>query len=198
MNINVLSNLLAELSSRNISKVSPAAKTDAAAGMREAATQGKKVLEALSTGAAAEKQAARAETKQTAEPALQQPVFTPLPLRSELYPEARFFARLEDREEASAAGGEPVAEVFIHVVTGHLGHIWINLVKRQNYLSVKYFTDNEAASRILRDNFPPVREDLKAIGFQEVSLTSQARTALGRLTEELLPKFEAYLLNRRI
>lgn len=197
MNINQLSNLLSELANRNINKISPPGKTDGAAGLREAVNPGKKVLEALTTGTL-EKQAPRAETKQTAEPVVQQPAFTPLPLRSGLYPEARFFARMEERKDTSAADSAPVTEIFIQVVTGHLGHIWINLSSQHNYLSVKYFTDNEDTSKILRENFPPLREDLKTIGFPEVSLTSQARAALGRLTEELLPKFEAYLLNQKI
>jgi len=197
MNINLLTNLLFELTNRNVVKVSPASKTEGAASTRDTLALGKKVLEALDTGSH-EKHSTRVETKQTAEPTVNPPAFTPLPLRSELFPEATFFARLGEREAKSTADSESVTEISIHIVTGNLGHIWINLSSRNDFLSVKCFTDSENSSKILRENFPHMRDDLKELGFQEVSLTSQARAGLGRLTDELLPKFEAYLLNRKI
>jgi len=198
MNINLLTNLLVELANRNVSKVSPTSKTEGAAGTRDAMALGKKVLEALDNSPH-ERYSTRVETKQTAEPTVNTPAFTPLPLRSELFPGARFYARLDERNAAgSTTVNEPVTEIFIYIDTENMGYIWINLSSWNNFLSVKYFTDSEKSSQILRENFPPIRDDLKEIGFQEVSLTSQARTGLGGITDELLPKFEAYLLNRKI
>ncbi|MDF9409981.1 MAG: Flagellar hook-length control protein FliK [Pelotomaculum sp. PtaB.Bin013] len=198
MNINLLTNLLFEMTNRNISKVSPAPKPEGAASTRDAMALGKKVLEALDNSQP-EKLPTRVETKQIIEPTVNSPAFTPLPLRSELFPEARFFARLNERNAAdSATVDRPVTEIFVHIDTDNMGHIWINLSWRNNFLSVKYFTENENSSKILRENFSPIRDALKEIGFNEVSLTSQARAGLGGLTNELLPKFEAYLLNREI
>jgi len=198
MNINLLTNLLFEMTNRNINKVSPAPKPEGAASTRDAMALGKKVLEALDSSQP-EKLAARVETKPGIETTVNSPAFTPLPLRSELFPEARFFARLNERSAAdSAAVDRPVTEIFVHIDTDNMGHIWINLSWQGNFLSVKYFTENENSSKILRENFSPIRADLKEIGFNEVSLTSQARAGLGGLTNELLPKFEAYLLNKEI
>lgn len=198
MNINLLTNLLFEMTNRNISKVSPAPKPEGAASTRDAMALGKKVLEALDNSPY-EKLPTRVETKQITEPTVNSPAFTPLPLRSELFPEARFFARLDERNTAdSATVDRPVSEIFVHIDTENMGHIWINLSWRNNFLSVKYFTESESSSKILRENFSPIRDDLKEIGFNEVSLTSQARAGLDGLTNELIPKFEAYLLNRKI
>jgi len=198
MNISLLTNLLFELSNRNISKVSPAPKTEGAASARDAMALGKKVLDALDNTPHAG-YSSRAETKQTVEPTVNQPAFTPLPLRSELYPEARFFARLDERNASdSTTANKTATEIFVYIDTDNMGQIWINLSWRNNCLSVRYFTDNERSSEILRENFFPIRDELKEIGFQEVSLTSQARAGLGGLTNEVLPKFEAYLLNKKI
>ena len=62
----------------------------------------------------------------------------------------------------------------------------------------KYYTENEDASKTLKESFSEMRGELIESGFHEVSLTSQSRTNLGNITSELLPKFDAYLLNQRV
>jgi hypothetical protein len=55
-----------------------------------------------------------------------------------------------------------------------------------------------SANKIIRKNFSPLKDDLKAIGFKDVSLTSRIKTELGTIAEGQLPKFEAHFLNRTI
>lgn len=198
MNINGLTTLLLDLANQSGSKVSPAVKTESVARVRDAAASGKKALEAaVDTGRPAG-QPARIDTKQTAEPPAHPPAFTPLPLRSDLFQETRFFARLGGQKAGATTAEEPAAEIFICLVTENLGRVWVGLSSRNDFLSVKCFTDNEPSSKILKENFTPLRENLKEIGFTEISLTSRARAELGAVVEGLLPRFEEHLLDRKI
>lgn len=200
MNINALTSLLHELTNSNVSRVSPTPKAENSTGSRDTLALGKKALEALNS-TQLNKQATRSENKRTAEPVvIQQPAFTPLPLRSELFPNARFFAKLgEKKASVQNAVNETATEMFIHIDLENMGSIWITLSLNNNaQLSVKYFTDNEGASKTIRKNFTSIKDDLQEIGFQNVFLTSQAHIALNNLTNELLPKFEAYLLNQKV
>jgi len=100
--------------------------------------------------------------------------------------------------EMEKAGEEPGGEIFACLITENLGTVWICLTCKKNFLSVKYFTDQEASNRVLKENFSPMRGELKEIGFMEVSITSQTRTELGAIVEGLLPKIEQHLLDRKI
>lgn len=197
VNINGLTTLLLELAYQGSGKISPAAKAEGVARIRDATVAGKRVLEGADTGPPTG-QSTRAETKQTAEQPVHPPAFTPLPLRSDLFREARFFARLGEEKAGATAPREPATEIFICLVTENLGRVWVGLSCRSDFLSVKYFTDNEPTSKILKENFPPLRENLKEIGFIEISLTSRARAELGAVVEGLLPRFEEHLLDRKI
>lgn len=196
MNINALTSLLLELANQSTSKVTPALRAEGVAGVRGVAASVKKGLEALTDGKRA-KSSTGLETKQTAEQPAQLPAFTPLPLRSGLFPEARFFAGLGG-EKAGAAGKEPASDIFICLATETLGRIWAGLSCRKDFISVKFFTGSETSSKVLREDFPSLREDLKEAGFKEVSLTSRARAELGLVVDGLLPRFEQHLLDRRI
>lgn len=196
MNINALALLLLDFAKQN-SKISPAARAEGTAGARGAAGTPKNAAKILNTGPLPER-APASEAKQAPEQPAQPPAFAPLPLRSALFPEARFFARVGKEKPGSNAGAQQVAELFICLVTENLGRIWVALFCRKDFLSVKYFTSNSAASKTLRENFPSLREDLIEAGFKEVSLSSQTRAELGAIADGLLPRFERHLLDQRI
>ncbi len=197
MNINTLTVLLQELAYQSKSKIMPATKAESVARVRDTTLAGTKMTRAASTGPAAERNPT-AETRQLDERPLQPMAFTPLPLRSSLFREARFFAKVGEEKAGKGSGRETPDEIFICLITKNLGRIWVGLTCKKDYLSVKYFTDQKTANKILRENFPPMREELKTTGFTEVSITSQARAELGAVVEGLLPKFELHLLDRQI
>lgn len=197
MNINAISSILMELTYQNSNVTAPATRTEGVFQVRDATAAMKEALEAGGAKATA-LQTTTAETpQQKAEQPFSIPPFIPLPLRSELFQEARFFARLGE-EKTNADGGREAEVFFICLITENLGRIWIGVACRNDFLSVKCFTDQEGSNIILRQNFSPLREELKTIGFSEVSLTSQARAELGAVVEGLLPKFEAHLLDRKV
>jgi len=199
MNISIITNLLLELANQNVNKVSPAPRADSIARPRDALALGKKVLESVDTGLKNSTQASHVETKQVTENAVTAPAFTPLPLRSEVFPGARFYARLDEERAGNPVTREKVnvKEIFVFLITENMGCIWVSLSSRKDLLSVKCFTDNERSSMLLRENFSSIKDDLQKIGFTEVTLTSQVRNGLGGI-EELLPKFEACLLNQKV
>lgn len=198
MNINGITAILQELANQSTSLTSPAARTVATAPVRDATAAAQKAVEAEGVSLAAGLPV-RVEAQQTTPQPLPVPVFIPLPLRSELFPEVRFFARPEEEKpEAKAAEHKEIMDIFICLITERLGRVWVGLFCRKDSLSVKCFTDQEMTNKVLRQNFTPLRESLKEIGFKEVSLTSQARLELGAIVEGLLPKFESHLLDHKI
>lgn len=195
MNINSITSILLELTYQNNNVSKPSARTEGVSPVRDLTTAAGEALEAESVKNSVS-QSARAETQQKTEQPFSVPSFIPLPLRTDLFQEARFFARLGD--EKTEGGVREAEEFFICLATENLGRIWVGIACRSDFLSVKCFTDQEASNKILRQHFPPLREDLKTIGFSEVSLTSQARNELGAVVEGLLPRFEAHLFDRKI
>lgn len=198
MNIYGITAILQELAYQSNSLTSPAARTVASAPVRDVTTAAQKAVAAESVNLTAG-QPVQVEAQQTTPQPLPVPVFIPLPLRSELFPEVRFFARPEEEKpEAKAAEHKEIMDIFICLITERLGRVWVGLFCRKDSLSVKCFTDQEMTNKVLRQNFTPLRESLKEIGFEEVSLTSQARLELGAVVEGLLPKFESHLLDHKI
>ena len=197
MYINNLISLLLELAAQSGSRVSPVAKVAGPAGAQNVAVPGKKapgVPDTSPPGA----QPARAEARPEGEqPVTHPPAFAPLPLRSFTYQEARFYARLGG-EKAGGGAKAQSTEIFICLVTESLGQVWVALSCREDVLSVHYFTESELASRRLKEDFAPLRENLRGLGFPEVALTSRAQNGLGNLLEGLLPRFDEHLLDRKI
>lgn len=197
MNINAITTILQELTYQSSNLTSPAARAESVAHVRDLTAAAQKMVEAAdpnpTTG-----QPDRIDTRQTTEQPFPIPAFVPLPLRSELFPGTRFFARMGKDTTTSEARKEMDEEIFICLVTESLGQVWIGLACRKDFLSVRCFTEQEMSNKILRENSPPLREDLKTIGFKEVSLTCQTRAELGAIVEGQLPKFEQHFLDRKI
>ncbi|OQA11041.1 MAG: Flagellar hook-length control protein FliK [Firmicutes bacterium ADurb.Bin373] len=197
MNINSIASILSELTYQQKNVSSSAARVEGVSQLRDATAAIRETLanEGVKTTML---QTARTDApQQKAEQHFPLPAFIPLPLRTDLFQEARFFARPGEEKEGAGTNRE-AEEIFICLITENLGRIWVGIAMRNDFLSVKYFTEREASNKTLRQNFPPLREELKSIGFSRVSLISQARTELGAVVEGLLPKFEAHLLDRKI
>lgn len=197
MSINAITTILQELVYQSSNRTSPAAKAGNVTQVLDLTTAAQKMAEAadthLSTG-----QSGQINAEKTPEQPYLTSSFVPLPLRSELFPGARYFARLGEDKTELQASKEAVEEIFICLDTEKLGQMWIGLAWRRDFLSVTCFTQKETANQIMRENFPQLREDLKASGFKEVSLTSQTKNELGAIVDGQFPKFEEHFLNRTI
>lgn len=195
MNITGLTALLLDLAYQSGSKVSPASRAGAPAKPQDAGSTAGKSIETTATsitGKSAE------EPKEVSERPAQQPAFTPLPLRSDLFRESRFFARVEDGQEQASSSSGKIRELFVCLHTENMGWIWVGLFWRNNFLSVKCFAESRLTSKTIKESFPVLREELMGAGFSEIALTSQAKSQLGAMAEGLLPKFEMHLIDRKI
>jgi len=195
LNISGLTNLLLELAGQAGSKVTPAARVEGAGRVHGAAELVKKAgMPAVEQEAPGTSPSSQPEAPSTHE----FPPFVPLPLRSELYPSARFFARFPEEKRTGGAAAQKAPAVFICLLTENLGTLWFGLALRENNLTVKCFTESEEVNRTVRENLPLLKEELLLAGFSAVSLASYRRSELGSLAAEILPKFEKHLLDRRI
>ncbi|MGI6491854.1 MAG: flagellar hook-length control protein FliK [Pelotomaculum sp.] len=196
MNIIAISTILKELAFQSSNLTSSVAKAESAKPAAIAVTT-KTVAEAAAPISNPE-QSHQADKSQKIEQPIFAPTFVPIPLRSELYTNAMFFARIGDDAKESAGKKEIDGEIFMCIFTENLGQLWIGLAKRKDSLFVRCFTAHESLNKILRENFYFLREALINIGFKEAFLTCQARTDLGTIIEEQLPKLEQHLLDRKI
>lgn len=196
MNINNLKGLLLELAYLNSSKVSPS-------GRAEGVTR---IIDVLSAGEGFKKPGYESpspggktpafKAQHAPETSVNPPSFIPLPIKTDLFREARFLARYS--EEKLSGTDEQFAEIFICLLTMHLGRIWINLNSKKNSLSVKFFTDSEQAGNTLKESFQPLAGALEKTGYPDITLTSLVRPELSAVIEGLLPKLEEHLLDRKI
>lgn len=193
MNISGIASLLLELAGQAGSKVAPVPRAEGPGKARGAGELTRKTGTALSGG---EEAGRPSLPEQQALSARDYPPFVPLPLRSEIYPNARFYARFP-REKAAAGETVPATPaVFLCLVTENLGILWFGLTLRDSGLAINCFTESEEANRTVTENFSTLREELLSAGFSSVSLSSCRRSELGLLAAEILPKFEMHLLDR--
>jgi len=200
MNITAISTILRELAYQSSNLTSAVAKTEGGKPVTIAVTA--KTMAEIAAPVLNQEQSHQADKSQKAE---QQPIsaltFVPIPFRSELYTNALFFARIGDDIKESAGNKEIKevdGEIFICIFTENLGQLWVGLAKQKDSLSVRFFTEHESLNKTLRENFYFLREALISIGFKEASLTCQARTELGTIIEEQLPKLEQHFIDRKI
>lgn len=196
MNISGLSALLTELAYQTASKVEPAARAEGAARVQDGTAPGR-IRPETAAGLSSGQPASAGPDLPEGETVLQ-PAFAPLPLRTGLFQEARFFARLGGYGAGAEAGPGEITDIFLCLFTENIGRVWVGLSCRNDALSVKYFTDSRITSKVIEDNFSLLRGELREIGFTEVSLTSRTKAELGTVLEGLLPRFERHLLDRKI
>ncbi len=195
MNISGLANLLLELATQAGSRVAPPPRAE---GVGKVRGPGEPVQKALVTPLEGKERGVLPQPEQHTAPAVENPAFVPLPLRSELYPDARFYARFPQEKPAGSNSAPVAPTVFLCLVTENLGTLWFGLTLRDSGLFVNCFTESEEANRTLRENFSLLREELLSSGFSTVSLSSCRRSELGLLAAEILPKFERHLLDHRV
>ncbi|MFZ5595770.1 MAG: hypothetical protein ACOY31_02005 [Bacillota bacterium] len=127
------------------------------------------------------------------------PDFIPLPLKSPLFAESRFFIK-NDRENPAVTADREPAGVFINLRTENLGNLWIALYAGAGSLTLSFYSDSETSTAHVRGIIPDMVESLKDMGYQSVSAAGITRPGI-KSCADLAPgtmDSGAYMLNREV
>lgn len=105
------------------------------------------------------------------------PDFLPLPLKSPLFTESRFYIK-NQREDSRSAGKDGATGVFIRLRTANLGVIWISLSAGGQSLALSFYTENEEYTASLKEIFPVLEEGLQKMGYASVSVAGLTRPGI--------------------
>lgn len=116
-------------------------------------------------------------TQQPAPQGSSLPDFLPLPLRSPLFDESRFFMK-NNREEASGREDAAPCNVFVNLRTNSLGSLWIYLSAGKESLTVSFFTEEESFTSLINDSIPGLVEELQKQGYSTVKAAGITRPGI--------------------
>jgi len=103
--------------------------------------------------------------------------YVPLPLRSQIYEETRFYGKLRDLKYKLNDQGE--VKVIFCVKTDTLGLLWFNLAMQPGkLLSVQCLTEHNGAAELFKNSIPRLQEELAAAGFPAVVVTCRLQPGI--------------------
>ena len=132
-----------------------------------------------STAATEASRGVRGTDPKTAEqpsPGSSLPDFLPLPLKSPLFTESRFFIK-NQREESSGEESGPCS-VFVNLLTESMGSLWIYLASGKESLTVSFYTEDDSYTRLINQSIPSLLEELKKIGCPSVKAAGITRPGI--------------------
>jgi hypothetical protein len=95
-------------------------------------------------------------------------IFLPLPLKSELYPDAKFYRQVNDEEKSGQDGDENQNRLVFGLKTASLGDIYFLVVQRESNLSIQCAASKLQTVDVLRKGFAELEKKLKRLGWQKV------------------------------
>lgn len=117
----------------------------------------------------------------------EQLTYAPLPLRSELYEDARFYWKLRDFKYTAGAGGE--AKVIFCLGSETLGQLWFILTSQPgSFLSVQCITEDAAAAETFKATSGNLKDELILAGFTDVVVSCRVQPGV-RGISDLDPDF---------
>ncbi|MFZ5648895.1 MAG: flagellar hook-length control protein FliK [Bacillota bacterium] len=105
------------------------------------------------------------------------PDILPLPYKSPLFSESRFFIK-NDREKQAADAPESPASIFVRLKTDNIGVIWIHLAARSEALSISFYTEEDSYTQIIREGLPDLLEGLRSLGYPDVKAAGITRPGI--------------------
>ncbi|MEG6512560.1 flagellar hook-length control protein FliK [Desulforamulus ruminis] len=126
--------------------------------------------------------------------------YVPLPLRSQIYEDARFYYKLRDFSAKTEENGE--VKVLFSIHTDLLGQLWFTLTAQPGkLLSVQCITENNEAAEAFRAASTALQEELSEVGYPSVILSCRTQPGI-RGIADLDPDFPAaeahFLLNVQV
>lgn len=173
---NMLPALLNILLERTIQKKveRPTSGQDAGEIKRHAAAGAGEAAATASTGKAGE-----GEMKAPSSPSAGQalPDILPLPYKSPLFSESRFYIK-NDSESTAAAGADIPASLFIRLKTDNLGVIWIHMAAKSESLSITFYSEEDSYTGMIRQDLPDLLEGLRKLGYTGVRAAGITRPGI--------------------
>lgn len=100
-----------------------------------------------------------------------EPVLTPLPLRSPLFPETQFFAfrpRDDDNPGRENEQGRDETGIVFSLGTAGLGRLFFMLTHKQEAISITCHTENGAIAGLLNARAEELKKQVRELGFGQV------------------------------
>lgn len=105
------------------------------------------------------------------------PDFLPLPLKSPLFNESRFFVK-NDREESTREAGNSTCSIFINLRTDSMGSLWIYMASGSQSLTLSFYTESDAFTALINESLPVLVEELKKTGYPSVKAAGITRPGI--------------------
>lgn len=103
--------------------------------------------------------------------------YVPLPLRSEIYQDARFYGKLQDFRYKAGDQGE--TRMIFCLRTNNLGQLWFNLViEPGKLLSIQCLTENNQSAGLFRQSSELLKTQLADLGFASVIVSCRQKPGI--------------------
>lgn len=113
--------------------------------------------------------------------------FVPLPLRTPLYEDARFYWKLKDFSAKVGEAGE--AKVIFSIHTDTLGLLWFSVSAQSNQvLAVQCVTENNGSAEVFRASSSEMQQELADLGYANVVVSCRVQPGI-RSIADLDPDF---------
>ncbi|MEW6063762.1 hypothetical protein P378_17670 [Desulforamulus profundi] len=108
--------------------------------------------------------------------------FVPLPLRTPLYEDARFYWKVKDFSAKTGKDGE--AKVIFSLNTDTLGLLWFTLTTQPgSSLSVQCITEIQTAAEIFRAGAADLQKELTELGYQNVIVSCRMQPGIRSIAD---------------
>lgn len=99
------------------------------------------------------------------------PQFLPLPLKTPLFPESRFYISSREQQKAKqTGGGYESTDLFVELETSNMGRLWFGIISRDNKLGIRCLAENNKVVKELSKEMQALEKTLYRLGFDDVSL----------------------------
>lgn len=95
-------------------------------------------------------------------------IFLPLPLKSELFPDARFYKQITDGERSRQGDNEKQNRLVFGLNAPSLGELYFLVVQQENNLSIKCAASKLQTVNVLREGFTGLKEKLHRLGWKKI------------------------------
>ncbi|RYD05202.1 hypothetical protein N752_10430 [Desulforamulus aquiferis] len=113
--------------------------------------------------------------------------FVPLPLRSPLYEDTRFYWKLKDFKAKISEDGE--SKIIFSVNTYTLGLLWFTMTSQPGkLLSLQCITEDNSVAEVFRSSSEILRQELQDAGFSNVVVSYRVQAGI-RGIADLDPDF---------